>query len=205
MLRLSLLYDCQETEHVKSSWRGKCGKEQVAGMSKCIMQREKINRKRTQGRKDIYPEPMCVVLQRPKLIAPWPTNPPQQLVILLSPAGPVEHSGPRQSSALQNLDPELWAELGCITTRATDTALPHNQSVCHSLRLPPSSSSFSPPPSCPCLENYFSWSLFNWPSWETCLHWSYRTTEAMHSFFFHDHHLFHLVMNPSWGKLRQAA
>lgn len=113
-------------------------RSKLQGCPNVLCKGKKINRKRTQGRKDIYPEPMCVVLQRPKLIAPWPTNPPQQLVILLSPAGPVEHSGPRQSSALQNLDPELWAELGCITARATDTALPHNQSICLSFSSAPS-------------------------------------------------------------------
>lgn len=45
-------------------------RSKLQGCPNVLCKGEKINRKRTQGRKDIYPEPMCVVLQRPKLIAP---------------------------------------------------------------------------------------------------------------------------------------
>lgn len=44
----------------------------------------------------------------------------------MSPAGPVERSGPQAEQSRTLILNS--AELGCITTRATDTALPHSQS-----------------------------------------------------------------------------
>ena len=67
---------------------------------------------------------LCSWVQRDPLIQP------QEPV--MSPAGPVEHSGPQPSAAPPEPLILNSAELGCITTRST--AMPHNQSV-------------SPPPS----------------------------------------------------------
>lgn len=67
-----------------------------------------------------------------------PVIQPQEPAVMSSPAGPVEHSGPRQRARTLIL---ISAGLGCIATRCTSPAMSRNN-LSLTPPLPP------PPPAC---------------------------------------------------------